>query len=100
VRLIDWEYLRSSDPTEDLAYLTAEQPLDDVRWSQIAAGYRAAGGDPRTLERAARYRHLVALDAALWWADYLLEHGHDPTARPEVIHRVVLAESLLMAESR
>lgn len=95
VQLIDWEYARAGDPAEDLAYLFSEQPLDDAQWQQVAEGYRAGGGDPRAIERAVRYRPLVALDAALWWAEYLAAHGHDPAARPEVAHRLALAEYLL-----
>ncbi|RIK46721.1 MAG: hypothetical protein DCC58_02265 [Chloroflexi bacterium] len=95
VRLIDWEYVRTGDPAEDLAYLTTEQVLDTTSWNDLARGYISAGGDLRTLERVPRYRPLVALDAALWWADYLFSRRLPAATRPEVLHRLVLAETFV-----
>ena len=91
VTLIDWEYTRAGDPAEDLAYLLAEQPLPARQRAQLTDAYLNTGGDPSTLERLPVYLPLVALDAALWWADYL-----GTADAPEVTTRLALAEGALM----
>jgi Ser/Thr protein kinase RdoA (MazF antagonist) len=90
VTLIDWEFTRDGDPAEDLAYLLAEQPLPAAQQAQLTDAYRAAGGDPSTLARLPAYLPLVALDAALWWADHL-----GSADAPEVVERLERAERWL-----
>jgi thiamine kinase-like enzyme len=95
VTLIDWEYARDGDPAEDLAYLFAEQPASEDVIAAFYRSYVAAGGDPHAVKRAVWYTPLVALDSALWWGDYHLEHGNDPSVAAEVLGFIELAEALL-----
>jgi Ser/Thr protein kinase RdoA (MazF antagonist) len=87
VALIDWEFSRDGDPAEDLAYLIAEQDLSPATVSDLADAYASASGDPWTLARMPAWLPLVALDAALWWADYFLRHGQ-PVKHPDVTTRL------------
>jgi aminoglycoside phosphotransferase (APT) family kinase protein len=84
-RLADWEFWRSGDPAEDLAYLVEMDGLDAVRMAALLAGY----GDPAMGPRLEAWRPLVALDAGLWY----LRHG----AR----HRgeALLARAALLADA-
>jgi aminoglycoside phosphotransferase (APT) family kinase protein len=92
VWLIDWEFARAGDPAEDLAYLVSEQPLDSQQTLELSSGYLAGGGQPGTLSRVATWLPLVAFDAALWWADYVLVNGEDPASHTEVLLRLARAE--------
>lgn len=96
VALIDWEFARDGDPAEDLAYLIADQDLAPDTVSDLADAYAAASGDPWTLARMPAWLPLVALDAALWWADYFLRHGQ-PAAHPDVLARLGRAGRYLSA---
>jgi thiamine kinase-like enzyme len=93
--LIDWEFARDGDPAEDIAYLVAEQRLPPELVSEIADAYVGAGGDPWALARFPAWLPLVALDAALWWADYWLAQGSDLANRPDVIRRMRQARECL-----
>lgn len=95
VALIDWEFARDGDPAEDIAYLAAEQDLTPDLIAEIAEAYVAAGGDPWALARLPAWLPLVALDAALWWADYDLAQGVDPTIQPDVVIRLDRARNFL-----
>lgn len=93
VTLIDWEYARDGDPAEDLAYLFSEQPVSEGLITDFHHSYIMAGGDPNTTKRAAWYSPLVALDSALWWGDYHLRQGNDPSSAQEVLGFIELAEA-------
>lgn len=93
VALIDWEYARDGDPAEDLAYLVAEQPISERVINAFHTDYIAAGGDPPALTRATWYAPLVALDSALWWSNYHLKQGNDPSVAGEVLGFIELAEA-------
>ncbi len=99
VALIDWEFARDGDPAEDIAYLVAEQSVTPDRIADIAESYVAAAGDPWSFARLPVWLPLVALDAALWWADYYLAHGVDPVGQPAVITRLSRAQELLRRSS-
>jgi Ser/Thr protein kinase RdoA (MazF antagonist) len=88
VALIDWEFARDGDPAEDLAYLIAEQDLAPDIVAELADAYVAGGGDPWALARMPVWLPLVALDAALWWADYRLAHDDDLAADPDIGRRM------------
>ncbi len=95
VTLIDWEYARDGDPAEDLAYLFSEQPAPERTTTIFQHAYIVAGGDPCAVARAAWYAPLVALDSALWWGDYHLRHGNDPSTAGEVLRFIEIAEASL-----
>ncbi|HYI14887.1 MAG TPA: aminoglycoside phosphotransferase family protein, partial [Thermomicrobiales bacterium] len=99
VALIDWEFARDGDAAEDIAYLVAEQEIDPSTVGEIAEGYVDAGGDPWAFARLPAWLPLVALDAALWWADYHLTQGADPLAQPDVVGRLDRASEYLRRQS-
>jgi Ser/Thr protein kinase RdoA (MazF antagonist) len=88
VSLIDWEYARDGDPAEDLAYLIAEQDAAPDVVAELADIYVVVGGDPWALARMPVWLPLVALDAALWWADYRLQRGDDPATDSQIERRL------------
>jgi Ser/Thr protein kinase RdoA (MazF antagonist) len=88
VYLIDWEFARDGDAAEDIAYLVAEQDLPPDLVAEIAEAYVDTGGDPWAFARLPAWLPLVALDAALWWADYHLAQGDDPLTHPDVRSRL------------
>jgi Ser/Thr protein kinase RdoA (MazF antagonist) len=92
VALIDWEFARDGDAAEDIAYLVAEQELASETVGEIAEAYVDAGGDPWAFARLPAWLPLVALDAALWWADYHLAQGADPVTHPDVRDRLKRAQ--------
>jgi Ser/Thr protein kinase RdoA (MazF antagonist) len=94
VALIDWEFARDGDPAEDLAYLVADQDLAPETVADLADTYVAAGGDPWAFARLPAWLPLVALDAALWWADYWLRQGQ-PSTHPDVLERLGRARRYL-----
>lgn len=98
VALIDWEFARDGDPAEDIAYLTAEQHLSPDLIADIGEAYVAAGGDPWAFARLPAWLPLVALDAALWWADYHLALGAEPGMQPEVVARLNRARGFLSSQ--
>jgi aminoglycoside phosphotransferase (APT) family kinase protein len=71
--LLDWEYSRQGDPAEELAYLAAMDGLPEAQASVLLDAY----GDTEVAARVAAWRPLVALSAALWYA----ELGLDERAR-------------------
>ncbi len=91
VALIDWEFARDGDAAEDIAYLVSEQDLAPAKIGEIAESYVDAGGDPWAFARLPAWLPLVALDAALWWADYHLAQGADPLIEPNVTSRLARA---------
>jgi Ser/Thr protein kinase RdoA (MazF antagonist) len=93
--LIDWEFARDGDPAEDIAYLVAEQDLAPDLVAELAEGYVNADGDPWAFARLPVWLPLVALDAALWWADYHLAQGSDPVRSPDVTARLDRARTFL-----
>lgn len=95
VTLIDWEYARDGDPAEELAYLFTEQPVSEMMIAAFHEEYVAAGGDPGATSRAAWYAPLVALDSALWWGDYHVNLGNDPSQAGEVLDFIAIAEASL-----
>ena len=99
VALIDWEFARDGDAAEDIAYLVAEQELAPEMVGEIAEGYVDAGGDPWAFARLPAWLPLVALDAALWWADYHLAQGADPVAQPDVATRLERAHRFFQPRS-
>jgi hypothetical protein len=56
--------------------------------ADIAEGYVGAGGEAWAFARLPAWLPLVTLDAALWWADYWLAQGTDPTHASEVAKRL------------
>jgi Ser/Thr protein kinase RdoA (MazF antagonist) len=99
VALIDWEFARDGDGAEDIAYLAAEQDLAPDMIGEIAEAYVDAGGDPWAFARLPAWLPLVALDAALWWADYHLAQGSDPVVQPDVMDRLKRAQRFLQGGS-
>jgi aminoglycoside phosphotransferase (APT) family kinase protein len=95
VTLIDWEYARSGDPAEDLAYLFVEQPVSAGRYATFQRLYKAFGGDRSAFARVPAYSGLVALDSALWWADHAQLTGQAMSDTPEVHTRLESAEKAL-----
>ena len=95
VVLIDWEYARSGDPAEDLAYLFVEQPVIARRYIAFQSAYAAAGGDRTAFARVPAYTALVALDSALWWADYAMHIGQTLSEVPDLHNRLARAEAVL-----
>ncbi|MDQ3547815.1 MAG: aminoglycoside phosphotransferase family protein [Chloroflexota bacterium] len=95
VALIDWEFARDGDPAEDIAYLVAEQAVSPDLMADIAEAYVAAAGDPWAFARLPVWLPLVALDAALWWADYHLAQGVGPDGQPDVALRLSRAQGYL-----
>jgi aminoglycoside phosphotransferase (APT) family kinase protein len=87
VALIDWEFARDGDPAEDLAYLIADQDIAPDIIAELADTYVGAGGDPWAFARLPVWLPLVALDAALWWADFWLQQG-EPATHPTVLTRL------------
>ena len=98
VALIDWEFARDGDPAEDIAYLVAEQDLSPAPLAEIAEAYVGAGGDPWAFARLPVWLPLVALDAALWWADYHLAQGAEPIEQLDVTGRLARARAFLGSE--
>lgn len=95
VHLIDWEFARDGDAAEDIAYLVAEQEVQPDLVAEIAEAYVDAGGDPWAFARLPTWLPLVALDAALWWADYHLAQGIYPLSQPDVTTRLERARGYL-----
>jgi aminoglycoside phosphotransferase (APT) family kinase protein len=89
VSLIDWEFCRDGDPAEDIAYLIADQDLSPDIVADLADAYASASGDPWALARIPAWLPLVAVDSALWWADYFLRHGQ-PIEHSNVSSRIML----------
>lgn len=100
VALIDWEFARYADPAEEIAYLIAEQDLATDLVSDVADAYVRAGGDPWAFARLQVWLPLVALDAALWWADHSLTDGNRPDAVTKIAERLNRVQMLLEAGSR
>ena len=71
--LVDWEFWRTGDPAEDLAYLVTVNDLTATTEAAILAGY----ADPAMRGRIAPWRALCALDAGIW---YEHEGRHDLAA--------------------
>jgi len=63
--LVDWEFARTGDPAEDLAYLAAMDELAPDVLEQVLAGY---GADAGVARRVARWRPLMALWCAAWFS--------------------------------
>lgn len=61
--LVDWEFWRTGDPAEDLAYLFVLNDLTAAAQRAVLAGYR----DPAMAARIAPWRALCALDAGIWY---------------------------------
>lgn len=95
VTLIDWEFTRAGDPAEDLAYLLVEQTVHPAHQQALFDGYLAAGGSSEALSRHTAYLPAICFDSALWWADYALDRGTDPSTFPEVLERLDRTERLL-----
>lgn len=71
--LVDWEFWRTGDPAEDLAYLVAVNRLGAGWERDLLDGYRA---DPAIRARVAAWKDVTRLDAAAWYA----AHGHHDLA--------------------
>lgn len=63
-RLVDWEFWRTGDPAEDLAYLVEMNALTTQATDAVLTGYAVRG----MLSRLDAWRALVALDAGAWYA--------------------------------
>ena len=61
--LVDWEFWRTGDPAEDLAYLVETNGLADDAVTALLGGYGAQGAR----ERLDAWRALVAADAGAWY---------------------------------
>ncbi len=61
--LVDWEFWRTGDPAEDLAYLAVMNGLPDAVMDAVLAGY----GDSAMHARTEAWRAACALDAGLWY---------------------------------
>jgi aminoglycoside phosphotransferase (APT) family kinase protein len=78
--LVDWEFWRTGDPAEDLAYLFVLNDLTAKNERAILAGY----GEPTMATRVRPWRALCALDAGVWYqregcadlGDELLRRAH------------------------
>ena len=70
---IDWEFWRTGDPAEDLAYLAVLNGLPAALERAVLDGYGLAG----MAVRVDRWRVFCALDAALWHE----REGHSEPAR-------------------
>lgn len=95
VSLIDWEYVRPSDPAEELAYIITEQPVGDALRRRLRNAYIAHGGVGASWERVGGWAAFTALDSAFWWCDHLLERGEEPTHHPEVLARIATVKRWL-----
>lgn len=62
--LVDWEFQRFGDPSEELAYLAALDDLDDARVEALLAGY----GRPQLAPLVAWWRPRLAGENAAWFA--------------------------------
>lgn len=60
---VDWEYWRTGDPAEDLAYLAVMNAVPDAVMTEVLTGY----GDDRMRARVDAWRASSAFDAALWY---------------------------------
>lgn len=70
--LVDWEFWRTGDPAEDLAYLVETNGLREEAVAALLAGY----GDPGARARLDGWRALVAADAGAWYlAEGLVEEA-------------------------
>ncbi len=83
--LVDWEYARTGEPAEDLAYLAAMDELSDAVLAAVLRGY---GADPALAGRVAAWRPLMAVWCGVW----LAERGAGDRGARLVAH----AERLLM----
>lgn len=65
---VDWEFWRTGDPAEDLAYLFVVNDCADTQTAHVLDGY----GHPGIVGRVWAWAPVCALDAAAWF----LLHGH------------------------
>lgn len=70
--LIDWEFWRSGDPAEDLAYLVSVNDISESAATAICQSY----DDCTVVSRIPLWRDLCRLEAALWYE----RHGDDARA--------------------
>ena len=71
--LIDWEYARLGDPSDEIAYLFDQNGLAADHRNAFWRGYRAhAGSDVSladTIERVKWWEPLTLLGSTLWWVE-------------------------------
>ena len=72
--LVDWEFWRTGDPAEDLAYLAVVNGLSDEALAAVLTGYDADD----VARRVGAWRPATALDAGLW---YLRQRQTEPGER-------------------
>jgi aminoglycoside phosphotransferase (APT) family kinase protein len=71
--LIDWEYARLGDPSDEIAYLFDQNSLDTVHREAFWCGYRTRVSSELSLasviERVGWWEGLTLLGSTLWWVE-------------------------------
>lgn len=71
--LIDWEYARLGDPSDEIAYLFDQNGLAAAQREAFWRGYRAHAGSAmslaHTMERVNWWEPLTLLGSTLWWVE-------------------------------
>lgn len=82
--LIDWEYARLGDPSDEIAYLFDQNGLAAAQREAFWRGYRAhAGRDMSladTMERVNWWEPLTLLGSTLWWVERCVRRTEAPDA--------------------
>lgn len=71
--LIDWEYARLGDPSDEIAYLFDQNGLDAPQREAFWRGYRMRVSSElslaRVMERVGWWERLTLLGSTLWWVE-------------------------------
>jgi Ser/Thr protein kinase RdoA (MazF antagonist) len=71
--LVDWEYARLGDPSDEIAYLFDQNGLSPPQREAFWRGYGARAGNgasfAHTMERVSWWEPLTLLGSTLWWIE-------------------------------
>lgn len=89
--LIDWEYARLGDPSDEIAYLFDQNRLAADQRNAFLRGYRGRAASDvcltDTVERATWWEPLTLLGSALWWVERFVRstEAHDAGTRDPTV---------------
>lgn len=82
--LIDWEYARLGDPSDEIAYLFDQNGLTATHRDAFMRGYRSCARSDAalaaTMDRVEWWEPLTLLGSTLWWAERFVRRAEAHTA--------------------
>lgn len=82
--LIDWEYARLGDPSDEIAYLFDQNGLDAPQREAFWRGYRMRVSSElslaRVMERVGWWERLTLLGSTLWWVERFVRRTESQAA--------------------